>query len=102
MYEKNGDNDLEAIEIIETINELLKKDEILHETDKKLTVLNLSDKTSYLGSIRVYDEKKLSKFERDLKKRLSRYKNMSLRSQFVVSCCQAPHTIISFKIDISK
>jgi len=102
MYEKNEDNDLEAIELVETINDLLKKDEILHGTDKKLTVLNLSDKTSYLGSIRIYDEKKLSKFEKDLKESLSRYKNKSISSQFVVSCCQAPHTNISFKIDISK
>jgi len=102
MYEKNVDNDLEANELIETINELLKKDEILHETDKKLTVLNLSDKTSYIGSINVYDENKLPKFERELKERLNKYENKSLRSQNVVSCCQAPHTSISFKIDILK
>ncbi|MDR2967164.1 MAG: hypothetical protein LBU74_04385 [Methanobacteriaceae archaeon] len=102
MYKKNVNNDLEANDIIEIINKLLKKDEILHETDEKLTILNLSDRTSYLGSINVYDENKLPKFEKELKKMLSKYENKSIRLQNVVSCCQAPHTNISFKIDILK
>jgi len=102
MYKENVNNDLEAKKIIETINQLLKHDEILHETDEKLTILSLNDKTSYLGSIKVYDENKLPKFEKNLKEKLNRYKNKSLRSQNVVSCCQAPHTNISFKIDIFK
>ncbi|MCL2116589.1 MAG: hypothetical protein FWH29_10270 [Methanobrevibacter sp.] len=90
MYNENVNNDLEAKKIIEAINELLKHDEILHETDEKLTILSLNDKTSYLGSIKVYDENKLPKFEKNLKEKLNRYENKSLRSQNVVSCCQAP------------
>ena len=101
MYKEN-ENDLESNKIIKLINNLLKEDDILHETDEKLTVLDLNDKTSYLGSVRVYDETKLPKFEKELKKRLNIYRNKSIRSQNVVSCCQVPHTSISFKIDILK
>ncbi|MCL2156882.1 MAG: hypothetical protein FWH54_02540 [Methanobrevibacter sp.] len=102
MYNENVHNDLAGKEIIESMNNLLKNDEILHETDEKLTILNLSDKKSYLGSIKVYDEKKIPKFEKDLRKLLNRFENKSLRFQNVVSCCQAPYTNISFKIDIFK
>lgn len=102
MYKENIDNGFEVNEIIAKINEISKKHDILHEINEKLTVLNLNNEISYIGSIKIFDENKLPKFEKNLKELLNKYGNNSVRSEEVISCCKPPYTNISFKINISK
>ena len=102
MYKENVNNDFEANKVIEEIKELSEKYGILYELNEKFTVLNLNDKTSYLGSIKVFDEDKLPEFKNNIKKLLNKYGNISIRSQNVVSCCSPRHSSINFKLDIPK
>lgn len=89
------------IEILEKINNILENNQIADNLDT-LTVLNLNDKISYLGNIKIFDDNKLEKIEKEMKNSFKKYESFSLNSREVISCCRPPYNNISFKIDIDS
>ena len=102
MHKENVTNDFEVSEIIEKINELSKKHENPHKIKNILTIVSLNNEKSYVGSIKVSDEDKLPKFEKNMKKLLDRYGKTSLKSEEVIPCCSPPYINIRFKIKNSE
>jgi hypothetical protein len=86
------------VELIARINEILDKN-ALQEIDN-LTMINSSKITSYLGSIKIFDENKLEIIKSDIGSLFNEYGNYSLRTEEVISCCKPPYKNISFKVDI--
>ena len=93
--------DKEAIkkELIEKSNGLLTK---YSEPDvvEDISVMNMSAKTVFLGSLKVYNTEIIPNIIRDLNKELKGYGQLVVRDQRVTPCCAPSYTHISFNITI--
>ncbi|WP_462315109.1 hypothetical protein [Methanobrevibacter sp.] len=93
--------DKEAIkkELIEKSNGLLTK---YSEPDvvEDISVMNMSAKTVFLGSLKVYNTEIIPNIIKDLNKELKGYGQLVVRDQRVTPCCAPSYTHISFNITI--
>lgn len=93
--------DKEAIkkELIEKSNGLLTK---YSEPDvvEDISVMNMSAKTVFLGSLKVYNAEIIPNIIKDLNKELKGYGQLVVRDQRVTPCCAPSYTHISFNITI--
>ena len=86
-------------EIIIKINDVLENNQI--QKIDNLTTVNSSDKISYLGNIKVFDENKLEKIISDMNEIFNKYGSFSIRTEDIISCCKPPYKNISFKVNIN-
>lgn len=88
-------------ELIKISNDLLIKHS---EPDfiEDISIMHMGDKTTFLGSLKVFDEKNLNSIKRDLEKQLRNYGSLTIRDQKVVPCCAPKHFHISFNISIDN
>lgn len=93
--------DKEAIkkELIEKSNGLLTK---YSEPDvvEDISVMNMSAKTVFLGSLKVYNTEIIPNIIKDLNKELKGYGQLVVMDQRVTPCCAPSYTHISFNITI--
>jgi len=69
---------------------------------ERISVMNAANKTTFLGSLRIYDERKVSNIISDIKSKFSKYGKLYLRDERVVPCCSANYTHISFHITVDN
>ena len=97
------DMDKEKIkaELVDKSNNILAKyaEQDIVET---ISVMNMSAKTVFLGSLRVYNEDVVGDMIKDLKKELKGYGELSIRDEKVVPCCAPNYIHISFNISINN
>ena len=86
-------------ELIEKSNGLLTK---YSEPDvvEDISVMNMSAKTVFLGSLKVYNTEIIPNIIKDLNKELKGYGQLVVRDQRVTPCCAPSYTHISFNITI--
>ena len=65
-----------------------------------ISVMNMSSKTVFLGSLKVYNYEVIPNIMRDLEKQLKGYGELVVRDQRVTPCCSPSYTHISFNITI--
>ena len=88
-------------ELVDKSNNILAK---YAERDivESVSVMNMSTKTVFLGSLRIYNEDVASDIEKDLKKELKDYGELSIRNERVVPCCAPNYIHISFNVSINN
>lgn len=88
-------------ELVDKSNNILAKyaEQDIVET---ISVMNMSAKTVFLGSLRVYNEDVVGDMIKDLKKELKGYGELSIRDEKVVPCCAPNYIHISFNISINN
>lgn len=88
-------------ELVDKSNNILAK---YAEMDivESVSVMNMSAKTVYLGSLRVYNEDVVADIKKDLQKELKDYGDLSIRDERVVPCCAPNYVHIAFNISISN
>ena len=95
--------DKEAIkkELIEKSNGLLTK---YSEPDvvEDISVMNMSAKTVFLGSLKVYNTEIIPNIIKDLNKELKGYGQLVVRDQRVTPCCAPSYIHISFNVTIKN
>ena len=69
---------------------------------ESVSVMNMSAKTVFLGSLRVYNEDVVADIKKDLQKELKDYGDLSIRDEKVVPCCAPNYIHIAFNISISN
>ncbi len=67
-----------------------------------ISVMNMSSKTVFLGSLKVYNYEVIPNIMRDLEKQLKGYGELVVRDQRVTPCCSPSYTHISFNITIQN
>ena len=67
-----------------------------------ISVMNAQGKTTFLGSLRVFDEKNASDIMKEVKSNLAKYGKLTVRDEKVVPCCSARYTHISFNIVVDN
>ncbi|WP_432644853.1 hypothetical protein [Methanobrevibacter sp.] len=95
--------DKEAIkkELANKSNKILAKyDE--QEMIDTISVMNMSAKTVFLGSLRVYNFDNVSKIKNDLEKEIKSYGKVAIRDEKVVPCCAPSYMHVSFNVSINK
>jgi hypothetical protein len=95
------DKDQIKSELVEKSNGILKK---YSEPDvvEDISVMNMSAKTVFLGSLKVYNTEVVPNVMKDLEKDLKGYGQLVVRDQRVTPCCAPSYIHISFNITISK
>ena len=93
--------DKEAIkqELIDKSNNVLTK---YSEPDvvESVSIMNMADKTIFLGSLKVFNYEIVPNVIRDLEKELKGYGQLIIRDQRVTPCCSPSYIHISFNISI--
>lgn len=69
---------------------------------ESVSVMNMSAKTVFLGSLRVYNENVVSDIKKDLKKEFRNYGDLTIRDEKVIPCCAPRYVHISFNITIEN
>ena len=64
--------------------------------------MNAQGKTTFLGSLRVFDERNASDIMKEVKSNLAKYGKLTVRDEKVVPCCSARYTHISFNIVVDN
>ena len=67
-----------------------------------ISVMNAQGKTTFLGSLRVFDERNASYIMKEVKSNLAKYGKLTVRDEKVVPCCSARYTHISFNIVVDN
>ena len=88
-------------ELVDKPNSILAKsaEQDIVET---ISVMNMSTKTVFLGSLRVYNENSVTNIKNDLKKELKGYGDLTIRDEKVFPCCSPSYIHISFNITINN
>ena len=93
--------DKEAIkqELIDKSNNVLTK---YSEPDvvESISIMNMADKTIFLGSLKIFNYEIVPNVIRDLEKELKGYGDLIIRDQRVTPCCSPSYIHISFNISI--
>lgn len=86
-------------ELIDKSNDILAK---YSEPDvvNDISVMNMSAKTVFLGSLKVYNTEIVPNVIKDLNKQLKGYGELVVRDQRVTPCCAPSYIHISFNITI--
>ncbi|MEE1335052.1 hypothetical protein [Methanobrevibacter sp.] len=95
------DKDQIKKELIDISNDILTK---YSEPDvvEDISVMNMSAKTVFLGSLKVFNTEIVPNVIKDLNKRLKGYGELIVRDQRVTPCCSPSYIHISFNITIKK
>lgn len=95
--------DKEAIkkELIEKSNGILTK---YSEPDvvEDISIMNMSAKTVFLGSLKIYNTEIVPNVIKDLNKQLKGYGELIVRDQRVTPCCAPSYIHVSFNITITN
>ena len=93
------DKDTIKKELVDMSNNILAK---YSEPDivESVSVMNMAQKTVFLGSLRVYDEKVVSEIKNDLENQFKDYGELTIRDERVIPCCAPRYVHISFNISI--
>ena len=67
-----------------------------------ISVMNAQGKTTFLGSLRIFDERNASDIMKEVKSKLAKYGKLTVRDEKVVPCCSARYTHISFNIVVDN
>jgi hypothetical protein len=67
-----------------------------------ISVMNAQGKTTFLGSLRVFDERNAQAIMKDVESKLSKYGKLTVRDERIVPCCSARYTHISFNITVDN
>ena len=95
------DNETIKKELIDKSNGILEK---YSEPDvvESVSVMNMSAKTVFLGSLKVYNNEYVPNIIKDLNKELKSYGELIVRDQRVTPCCSPSYIHISFNVTISN
>ena len=88
-------------ELVDKSNDILKKYSE-PDTVEEVSVMNMSAKTVFLGSLKVFNNDYIPNIIKDLEKELKGYGDLIIRDQRVTPCCSPSYIHISFNITISK
>lgn len=88
-------------ELIDRSNNILAKYAEPEIVDS-VSIMNMADKTVFLGSLRVYNEERAGDVKKDLENEIKSYGELSIRVEKVVPCCAPSYIHISFNISIDK
>ena len=88
-------------ELIDKSNDILVK---YSEPDvvEDVSIMNMSSKTVFLGSLKVFNTEVIPNVLRDLEKDLKGYGQLVIRDQRVTPCCAPPYTHISFNVTVTN
>lgn len=88
-------------ELIEKSNDILIK---YSEPDvvEDVSVMNMSSKTVFLGSLKVFNTEIVPNIIKDLNKQLKGYGELSVRDQRVTPCCSPSYIHISFNVTVTN
>ncbi len=88
-------------ELIDKSNDILVK---YSEPDvvEDVSIMNMSAKTVFLGSLKVFNTEVIPNVLRDLEKNLKGYGQLVIRDQRVTPCCAPSYIHISFNITIKN
>ena len=67
-----------------------------------ISVMNAQGKTTFLGSLRVFDERNASSIMKEVESKLAKYGELTVKNQRVVPCCSARYTHISFNVVVDN
>ena len=86
-------------ELVEKSNDILTK---YSEPDvvESISVMNMTAKTVYLGSLKVFSYDVVPNIIRDLEKELKGYGELVIRDQRVTPCCSPSYIHISFNVTV--
>ena len=95
------DKDQIKNELVEKSNGILTK---YNEPDvvEDISVMNMSSKTVFLGSLKVFNTEIVPNVIKDLEKQLKGYGELIVRDQRVTPCCSPSYIHISFNITITN
>ena len=88
-------------DLIEDSNSILKDWNEPYEVDG-ISVMNMQGKTTFLGSLRVFDERNAPAIMREVESKLAKYGKLTVRDERIVTCCSARYTHISFNIVVDN
>lgn len=88
-------------DLIEDSNSILKEWNEPYEVDG-ISVMNMQGKTTFLGSLRVFDERNAPAIMREVESKLAKYGKLTVRDERIVPCCSARYTHISFNIVVDN
>ena len=88
-------------ELVDVSNTMLAKYNEPYVVDS-VSVMNAQGKTTFLGSLRVFDERNLPDILNDVELSLSKYGKLSVRDEKIIPCCSANYIHISFNITIDN
>lgn len=72
------------------------------DTVESISVMNMSDKTVFLGSLKVFNTDYVPNILNDLNKQLKGYGELTVRDQRVTPCCSPSYIHISFNITVTN
>ena len=67
-----------------------------------ISVMNAQGKTTFLGSLRIFDERNASDIMKEVESRLAKYGKLTVRDERIVPCCSARYTHISFNVVVDN
>ena len=85
------------LELINESNKILASYNEPYEVDG-ISVMNAQGKVTFLGSLRVFDERLVGDIKKDVESKLKKYGKLTLRDEKIVPCCSPKYTHISFNI----
>lgn len=88
-------------DLMDESNDILKEWNEPYVVDT-ISVMNAQGKTTFLGSLRVFDERNASDIMKEVKSNLAKYGKLTVRDEKVVPCCSARYTHISFNIVVDN
>ena len=88
-------------ELVEKSNDILTK---YSEPDvvEDISVMNMSSKTVFLGSLKVFNTEIVPNVIKDLNKQLKGYGELIVRDQRVTPCCSPSYIHVSFNVTITN
>ena len=93
------DKDQIKKELIDKSNEILTK-YCEADTVEDVSVMNMSSKTVFLGSLKVFNAEIVPNVIKDLNKQLKGYGELIVRDQRVTPCCSPSYIHISFNVTV--
>lgn len=88
-------------DLVDESNTILKNWNEPYEVDG-ISVMNMQGKTTFLGSLRVFDERNASAIMKEVESKLAKYGKLTVRDERIVPCCSARYTHISFNIVVDN
>lgn len=95
------DKDQIKTELISKSNDILTKYSE-PDTVEDISIMNMSSKTVFLGSLKVFNTEIVPNVIKDLNKQLKGYGELIVRDQRVTPCCSPSYIHISFNVTILK
>ena len=93
------DKDQIKTELISKSNDILTKYSE-PDTVEDISIMNMSSKTVFLGSLKVFNTEIVTNVIKDLNKQLKGYGELIVRDQRVTPCCSPSYIHISFNVTI--